>query len=191
MIAINRAWTTPSARALATVGVVGLSLLASACGGSSHASVAQIGTTTGPTPAGASDDPNVWSRCMRSHGVPNFPDPDSNNVFETQGIDKSSPAFKAAAHACLSLAPTPAPPGQQAREQAQMLAFAECMRSHGVPKFPDPQSGGTGWTIDPGQIDPNSPIVKAAIAACRSTFAGSQKLPNGLAGPPQKRGPRK
>ena len=197
MIAINRAWTTPSARALATVGVVGLSLLASACGGSSHASVAQIGTTTGPTPAGASDDPNVWSRCMRSHGVPNFPDPDSNNVFETQGIDKSSPAFKAAAHACLSLAPTPAPPGQQAREQAQMLAFAECMRSHGVPKFHDPQvdNGGTHMQVTAGQIDPNSPIVKAAIATCRSKFADgaieAQKLLNGLAGPPQKRGPRK
>ena len=78
-----------------------------------------------------------------------------------------------------------------------MLAFAECMRSHGVPKFPDPQvdNGGTHMQVTAGQIDPNSPIVKAAIATCRSKFADgaieAQKLLNGLAGPPQKRGPRK
>jgi hypothetical protein len=40
--------TKRPAFALAIVGAVGLTLLASACGGSSDAKVAQIGTTTGP-----------------------------------------------------------------------------------------------------------------------------------------------
>jgi hypothetical protein len=191
MIAMNRAWmTTRSARALAIVGVVGLTLLASACGGSSGANVAQSGTTTSPKPSAASDDPNAYSACMRNHGVGNFPDPDSNNILKTAGIDKNTPVFKAAARACRSLAPTPPPPAMQAQEQAQELAFAKCMRSHGVPAFPDPQveNGVTHMQVTAGQIDPNSPIVKAAIVACRSKFVGkgaaieAQKLLQGAAG---------
>jgi hypothetical protein len=81
---MNRAWTTRSTLALATVGAVGLTLLASACGSSSGAKVAQTGTTTGPKPSGASADPNAYSACMRSHGVGNFPDPDSGGALKTQ-----------------------------------------------------------------------------------------------------------
>jgi hypothetical protein len=190
VIAMNKAWmTTRPALALAIVGVVGLTLLASACGGSSGANVAQIGTTTGPKASSASADPNAYSACMRNHGVGNFPDPDSNNVMRTAGIDKNSPTYKVAARACRSLAPTPPPPAQQAQLQAQMLAFAKCMRSHGVPAFPDPQvENGAPHMQVPGQIDPNSPIVKAAIEACRSKFVGkgaaieAQKLLQGAAG---------
>jgi hypothetical protein len=43
------------------------------------------------------------------------------------------------------------------------------MRSHGVPEFPDPNNDG-GFRVTAGQIDPNSPIVTAAAAACRSTL---------------------
>jgi hypothetical protein len=124
---------------------------------------------------------------MRDHGVGNFPDPDSNNVLKTRGIDRNSPTFQAAARACRSLAPTPAPPAQQAQLEEQELAFANCMRSHGVPAFPDPQvENGIHLQVTPGQIDPNSPIFKAATVACRSKFAGkgaaieAQKLVQGL-----------
>jgi hypothetical protein len=169
--------TTLSALAFAIVGVVGLTLLASACGGSSAAKVPQADTTTGSN-LSAADDPNAYSKCMRSHGVGNFPDPDSGGALKTQGIDTNSPTFQAAARACKSLAPTPtpAPPAQQAQLQAQLLAFAKCMRSHGVPAFPDPQSesGGTQMNVHHAKIDPNSPIVKAAIAACRSKIAGAR-----------------
>jgi hypothetical protein len=198
MIAMNRtSMTSRFVLVLAIVSVVGLTLLASACGGSSAAKVAQIGTTTGPKPSAASDDPTAYSKCMRHHGVGNFPDPDGN-LMKTAGIDKSTPTFKAAARACRSLAPTPAPPAMQAQEQAQMLAFAKCMRSHGVTAFPDPQieNGGVQMHVPPGQIDPSSPIVKAAIAACRSTFVGkgaaieAQKLVGGLGGG-RKSGPRR
>jgi hypothetical protein len=165
-------------RALALAGVFVLSLLAAACGGSSGAKVAQTGTTTGPKPSGASADPNAYSACMRNHGVGNFPDPDSGGALKTQGIDTNSPTFQAAARACKSLAPTPtpAPPAEQAQLQAQLLAFAKCMRSHGVPAFRDPQSesGGPQMDVHHATIDPNSPIVKAAIAACRSKIAGAR-----------------
>jgi hypothetical protein len=158
--------------------VIPLAVIASGCGGSSGANLAQ-------KPSDASDDPNAYSACMRKHGVGNSPDPDSNNVLRMEGVDRNSPTFQAAAHACASLAPTPAPPAQQAQEQAQMLAFAKCMRSHGVPKFPDPQTVNGVPQVSTGQLDPNSPIVKAAIVACRSKFVGAQKLVQGLTHTPQ------
>jgi hypothetical protein len=170
--------------------LTGSALLAAGCGGgSSGAKVAQLGTTTGPKPSGASDDPNAYSACMRNHGVGNFPDPEGN-LLRTRGIDKNTPVFQAAARACRSLAPTPPPPAMQAQLEAQMLAFAKCMRSHGVPAFPDPQveHGVPHMQVTAGQIDPNSPIVKAAMVACRSKFVGkgaaieAQKLVQGLAG---------
>jgi hypothetical protein len=180
---------------VAAAALAGLALVATGCGGSSGAKVAKVGTGSGANHSGSSsgsgsDDPNAYSACMRSHGVGNYPDPDSNNVLKTQGIDRNSPTFKAAARACRSLAPTPPPPAQQAQDQAQMLAFAKCMRSHGVPAFPDPQvvNGVPQQPLTPGQIDPNSPIVKAAMLACRSKFVGkgaaieAQKLVQGLAG---------
>jgi hypothetical protein len=190
---------------LALAGAVGLSLLAAACGGgSSSAKVAQVGTTgsannSASSSATGSDDPTAYSRCMRSHGVGNFPDPDSNNVMRTAGIDKNSPTYKAAARACRSLAPTSPSPAQQAQLQAQMLAFAKCIRSHGVQAFPDPQveNGAVQLKVNPGQIDPNSPIVKAAIDACRSKFVGkggaieAQKLVQGLGSSPNKVGRRR
>ena len=45
------------------------------------------------------------AHCMRTHGVPNFPDPTGNNVETHQliarlGIDPKSPAFGHAAAAC-------------------------------------------------------------------------------------------
>jgi hypothetical protein len=192
-------------RGLALAGVVALSLLAAACGGgSSAAKVAQVGTTSNAnnpasSSATGSDDPAAYSRCMRSHGVGNYPDPDSNNVMRTAGIDKNSPTYKAAARACRSLAPTAPPPAMQAQLQAQMLAFAKCMRSHGVSAFPDPQieNGALQLKVNPGQIDPNSPIVKAAIEACRSKFVGkggaieAQKLVQGLGSSPSKSGRRR
>lgn len=43
------------------------------------------------------------ARCMRAHGVPNFPDPSANGatfIPSSSGIDPQSPAFQSAARAC-------------------------------------------------------------------------------------------
>jgi hypothetical protein len=75
--------------------------------------------------------------------------------------------------------------------QDRLLAFARCMRSHGVPAFPDPQvvNGHVRLGATHGQIDPSSPIVTAAMAACRSTLGatsarGEEKLVQGAANRP-------
>jgi hypothetical protein len=176
-------------RALALVGVTGLTLAASACGGSSGAKVAQVGTTGGashPRP----HDPQAFSACMRSHGVPTFPDPDSSGTIHVPSSIDDLPTAKAAYRACRSLAPSEGSiTGQgDVLTQDRLLAFAKCMRAHRVPAFPDPQvvNGHIADMHAAGQIDPSSPIVTAAMAACRSTLGansarGAEKLVQGAA----------
>ena len=50
------------------------------------------------------------------------------------------------------------------------LAYAQCMRAHGVRKFPDPT--GTGQFVLTG-IDTHSAEFQAALAACKATYAGA------------------
>ena len=53
-------------------------------------------------------------------------------------------------------------------DQGDYLKAAECMRSHGVPDFPDPTFGNNTVTFTvPPNIDPNSSQAKSAVAACR------------------------
>lgn len=47
-----------------------------------------------------------YARCMRSHGITKFPDPNNGGGKQSlsqYGIDTNSPAFKAADKACASL----------------------------------------------------------------------------------------
>ena len=69
-----------------------------------------------------------------------------------------------------------APPSASAPTYAQVLALAQCMRSHGVPNFPDPDTaggyarglGGQSPTLgNKGAINPTSPQFQAALAACQ------------------------
>jgi hypothetical protein len=183
-------------RALALVGMTGLTLAASACGGSSAGKVAQVGTTGANQPH--AHGLQAFSVCMRSHGVPTFPDPDSSGrIYVPESIDDRLPTVRAAYRACRSLAPSEGSiTGQgDVMRQDQMLAFARCMRSHRVPNFPDPQvvNGHLNIPDTPGQIDPSSPIVTAATAACRSTLGansarGAEKLLAGASRPPGGKG---
>jgi hypothetical protein len=52
---------------------------------------------------------------------------------------------------------------------AQALKFSQCMQSHGVPNFPDPQrNGGLLFRSSPGSsLQPGSPAFKSAQTACQ------------------------
>jgi hypothetical protein len=50
------------------------------------------------------------AKCIRAHGVPNFPDPNASGVIPQSGINPNSPAMKAALQACQTAGgPPPAP----------------------------------------------------------------------------------
>src|SRR5215510_4184697 len=159
---------------LAAAGASVLALVASACGGSPGPGVAQVGSTTTGGGGSTSADPAAYSACMRRHGIPNFPDPDSHGrlVFTTgSGINPRSPQFRAAQKACQRLLPNGGKPDAKAQAEflKQALKFSQCMRKHGIPNFPDPQSSGSGIGLTIGKdsgIDPNSPQFKAAQHAC-------------------------
>jgi hypothetical protein len=50
------------------------------------------------------------------------------------------------------------------------------MRSHGVPSFPDPLSGGGSIAVRAGKTgDVNTPQFQTAMKACLSTMQGAGK----------------
>jgi hypothetical protein len=114
---------------------------------------------------------------MRSHGVPDFPDPVDGGFHITSGpgsdLDPGSPQFVAADAACKALSPEDQAGGGTADPQAQAeaLKYSACMRSHGVPSFPDPVfiGGSIRMAVKAGSgLDPNSPQFVAAQNACQS-----------------------
>jgi hypothetical protein len=167
--------------------VMGLALSATACGGGSPSGVASLGTTTTAAPAtarsaggSAAGSPLVeYARCMRSHGVLNFPDaatfgsPDGIKAAKSQMVqvsrsEASTPTFQAAQRACAEYYGPPTTVTQvSAVELRKLLAVSRCMRAHGVPTFPDPNPT-TGAMNPPASIDKSSPQVIAALEACSS-----------------------
>jgi hypothetical protein len=122
---------------------------------------------------------------MRSHGVPNFPDPKvsagggmSLSLDGSSGLNPDSPQFKAAQKSCEKLLPNGGKPdpAMQAKAQKQMLKFSACMRSHGLANFPDPVFSNGGARVSLGGkgsgLNPNSPVFQAAQKACQSEMPG-------------------
>ena len=161
------------APALAAMALTGL--LATACGGGSSRAASAGG---GPTHAQAA---LAYARCMRAHGVPDFPDPDSNGQFNVDPHSTSSQET-AADQACHHLlnGGRPAPAAQQQHMLSQLVKYARCMRAHGVPNFPDPQTTGggigehAGVGLDMHGINVNSPQFQSANHACHSLLANAK-----------------
>jgi len=176
------------------VAVAAFSLLAAGCGGgggspgvANVASTAAASTTATPataTPATAQNGLLAFSRCMRSNGMPSFPDPQrfigGNVKLTLHQLGANNPHFQAAISACSDLLPSrggsSAQTAQQQRTQlADELSFARCMRSHGVSRFPDPTAQGQ-LTIEMVQaqgIDVHSPAVLQDVQACLPASHGA------------------
>jgi hypothetical protein len=161
--------------------LVGVPLAVSGCGTSSGPQVAHLTTTTTHTThsrsssAGSTnhDSALAFSHCMRSHGVPNFPDPNSQGSFPTlsqQALGVSKQTSLVAQHACEHLLShgSGGTPQQGQEKVAFGLKLAQCLRKHGFPNFPDPN--GTSQQV-PAGIDPNSPTFKAAENLCQKSAA--------------------
>jgi hypothetical protein len=163
-------------RGLFVSALLAIVLLATACaGGSNGPGVAGQGASSTPT-ASPSGDPRdaelAYAKCMREHGISDFPDPQPGGGIAIQAgpgsdLDENNPQFKAADDACKSLLPTPSKQDQQ-QEFEDMLRFAQCMREHGIADFPDPKPGeGISISTDQGSdLDPNNPQFQAANKAC-------------------------
>ena len=163
-------------------GAAATALLLTACGGAPATTGAA--STTGTSQYQRSV---AFAACMRSHGEPSFPDPQPNGGFmikNNSSLNPSAPQYQAAAKACAKLRGPAMSPAQRKQALAQALKYSACMRTHGVPSFPDPtvRNGSVGISISGSSrngattgsgIDPKSPQYQAAQKACQSLMPGA------------------
>ena len=128
----------------------------------------------------ATQDPatadQTYSQCMREHGLSEFPDADAEGRIRIKlgTIDPDSALFREAGNACRELAPEGWGDTEQGPGDAEvMLAFARCMREHGLPDYPDPDPN-AGLRI---ALDPNDPQAQTALESCKEIL---QNLQSGL-----------
>jgi hypothetical protein len=176
--------------AAAVIAAAVLALVAAACSGSSPSSAV---SGDSPRAAGSSSSPSAvaYSACVRSHGVPNFPDPDSGGGIpkvDALHLGVSASQLQAAQQACESVYPNnggslsvslrqceetgDCPQAVVQQVMTQLRKFSQCMRSHGVPKWPDPTIDSQGrpavviypWKLG---VDPDSNQVNTEMDECR------------------------
>jgi hypothetical protein len=156
------------------VAAAAFSLLMAGCGSNSPSSSSVSASGDHSTPAQTQQEAVRFSDCMRSHGVPNFPDPTTSpHAFKSAFNPSSahSPGFLPAETACRHLLPPGGQDQSPAHSQAQiaaLLAFARCLRTHGFPNFPDPTTGGeiTREMIASAGINLDQPAAVHAADAC-------------------------
>lgn len=134
---------------------------------------------------GPGQEAYAFADCMRQHGVGSFPDPQVTTTGAQTSIRQvapqgvvSSPAFKGAQKACAHLQPGPGSgpghsgggPGKQV-----LLAFARCLRAHGLDSFPDPNAQGqiTAQMISAAGVDIHAPGFLTTARGCLGVTHGA------------------
>jgi len=138
--------------------------LLAGCGGSSGAGVTHQAFHTALQAAA----------CMRANGVPNYPEPELINgtvrISFTARINPTTPAVQTAAKKC----------GDQNELQAgPRIAFASCMRTHGVRNFPYPTANGhvSVAMVRAQGINPAAPAVARVEAECLPAWLRPPTVP--------------
>jgi hypothetical protein len=148
----------------AIIAVAALGLVAAACTGRGPSLAGSGGS---PGARGSSGPPSAvaFSACMRAHGIPEYPDPDSSGSLPkgtAQDFGVSTSRYQAAERACRHLLPEgdttftasliqclmngdgDCPQALVQRALTEGRTFAQCMRNQGVPTWPDPTVDSTG-----------------------------------------------
>jgi hypothetical protein len=160
---------------VAAVAVAAAAALTLAGCGSSGSRSTTSGRGSGPK-GGPGQAAFRFATCMRDHGVTSFPEPQvtSSNGSTTIQIrnvaNPHNPTVSAAQNACHGILPGPQnySPAQLAARMRELVAFASCLRAHGLKNFPDPTPQGrlTLEMIDAAGIDLHQPVVLTAARAC-------------------------
>jgi hypothetical protein len=164
-------------RPLVALGLTASVVLISACGSSAPTG------TSGNNTAATIQKGVKFAECMRSNGVPKFPDPSASGQFTIDevangtSLDTSSPTFTQALGACKTLAPAGfVGSPRSTKQQAAALKFAQCIRANGVSDFPDPANGQP--LVDTNRIPSASTssgrsVLNAAMQKCSAFGAAA------------------
>ena len=165
----------------AVLAILGIVVLAACSSGTTNAS-GNSSTSTAYQKALA------YARCIRAHGIPDYPDPNSRGQFIVQNGSAlpsvSAAVANAAAKACQKLLPPSMARGPlsgssgHGPDTSGQLKFSECMRSHGEPSYPDPASNGS--VTLPSGMNAESPQFQNAEKACQSLMPSN---PGGASAP--------
>ena len=187
----RRARPLAARTAAVIIAAAAVALLAASGSPSSAGAAPGAGGSTSAGGATGSTSAVAYSDCMRSHGVPKYPDPGSNGEVpkgSAQQFGVSNSQFQAAQGDCQHLLPSGGSLQQQAQQcfnagecpaalVQQLLTaqrrFAQCMRSHGVPNWPDPSVGSEGrpiFNLIPAGIthsQEHSPPITTTMTECQ------------------------
>jgi len=153
---------------------------------------AGCGSPAGGQAAGSSPYQKAlpFAQCMRSHGVPDYPDPLSNGNFgEISNSIQHGPQYAGAKQTCTRLHPwnMVLSPHQQTQEMTELLKYSICMRGHGVPNFADPTVTSNGVSFG-GQANGGSAGSGQGSSGSGQGSAGSGKPGSGSGSPAASQG---
>jgi hypothetical protein len=170
---LTRTLRPPAAVAMVAI----VAVIAAGCGstpsssGTSTGAAAHTGSTTNHTSSLTAREKAVkFSECLRANGVSDFPDPNASGEFPSYGVSVTAAVWTKAVAACKALQPPGSLNAHLTPTQfSAALKFAQCVREHGVPDFPDPVNGQP--LIDTNRIpSANKPggmtILNAATHTC-------------------------
>ncbi|HVA10077.1 MAG TPA: hypothetical protein VNG12_25425 [Acidimicrobiales bacterium] len=162
-------------RPLATLALIGMVAMVSACGSTAPAAT-RSGSSSGSNTAANVQKAVKFAECMRNNGVSDFPDPNASGEF-TYGIpagsslNPSSAAWQQAIAACKDLEPPGFTPKTLTTQQiAARVRFAQCMRANGMPNFPDPTNNGPLISVPHAQSNSQ---LQSALGKCRNLLAAA------------------
>jgi hypothetical protein len=161
--------TFPLTRYVAVLAIIG-TLTACGSGGRPAGHRTPSGAASADTAAAAREA----VRCLRQHGLPNFPD----MVYDQQsrswtlppGTQKPPPS---AVRPCIALLDRISVKNRRrplsAADIAKLRQLAQCMRQHGLPDWPDPNSEGA-FPMPPRLRQIDKRAMRPQLEACKQYF---------------------
>lgn len=196
--------TPPSSRPRLGLAIAGAALVVvtlTACdAGSSSPSGSGSPSAGGTSTTGSAV---AYSACVRSHGVPNFPDPTGSNAVvkaDPAQLGVSATQLQTAQQACSTLLPLTGDNTEQQQEtqcaeqgdcpqavvqqwMSGLRMLAQCLRTHGEANWPDPVITSLGghpaaphFLYTQAGIDHHDPHVLDVVDQCVQ-LTGFQGLP--------------
>ncbi|MDE3129751.1 MAG: hypothetical protein KGL16_01235 [Acidobacteriota bacterium] len=119
-----------------------------------------------------------FARCVHNQGVNGLPSPLPAPAAFKHSFTTTTPTYMSALGSCQRLIPGQQTDSQGAahgqRQMAGMLAFARCVRAHGLSRFPDPTSTRnlTHQMLAQAGINLHQPAVVQAADRCTHVTHG-------------------